>query len=87
MSAALDKIIEEMKALTTDELQQLRATVDSLLSQSDEAAAEDEFERELMAEGFISKVEPLKDFSPYETYEPVRVSGKPVSEMIIEERR
>ena len=87
----LDKIIEEVKHLPADELQQLRTTVDSLLSQQNEAAAEDKFERELIAEGVLSD---RADFGSQpstpassRTFKPVPVTGKLVSEIVIEERR
>ncbi len=35
MSATLDRITEEVKSLPPEELQQLRATVESLLGQTD----------------------------------------------------
>ena len=92
MSATLDKIIEEVKALPPGELQQLRAAVDSLLSESDETSAEDEFERELIAEGILSNRTDLRSEQPApaldrRSFKPVNVTGKPVSEIVIEERR
>jgi hypothetical protein len=91
MSATLDKIIEEVKHLPPDELQQLRTTVDSLLSRRDEAAAEDEFERELIAEGVLSDRADLGSQpstpAPSRPFKPVPITGKLVSEIVIEERR
>jgi hypothetical protein len=53
MSATLDKIIAEAKALTPDELQQLRNLVDSLLGGETARPhmTEDEFEKYLAAKG------------------------------------
>ena len=91
MSATLDKIIEEVRTLPPDELQQLRAAVESLLSQSDEAAAEDEFERELITEGILIDRVALhlqpSDDARHRSFKPVPVTGKLVSEIVIEERR
>jgi hypothetical protein len=88
MSATLDKIIEEAKALTPEELQQLRATVDSLLAETAQPLmTEDEFAQHLAAKGIISLPESAEEDEGEDDWEPVEVTGKPLSEMIIEERR
>jgi hypothetical protein len=87
MSATLDKIIKEAKELSPEELQQLRTTVDSLLAQTTEPSmSENEFAQRLAAKGIIALPEHPADESDDE-WEPVEVTGKPLSEMIIEERR
>ena len=52
---------------------------------------EDEFERELAAEGLIGTPPPLREdpeeLQKYRDYKPIKVEGQPLSEMIIEERR
>ena len=59
----------------------LRELVDSLLTPADEAA-EDEFERELAAEGFIGEVQPLtatdEEIRQYRAYQPITVEGQPL---------
>lgn len=91
-SANLEKVIEEVKALTPDEQREIRDLIDSLLKASDESPAstslEDLFKQRLLEAGLISEIprrlpapEHLRDFKP------VEVKGKPVSETIIEERR
>jgi hypothetical protein len=89
MSTTLDKIIEEVQQLPPDEQRLLREKLDTILpSPLSEDEIEDAFERELAADGFISEARPrITDFSPYRDYKPVEVSGQPLSEMIIEERR
>jgi len=89
MSATLDRINEEIKSLPPEELQQLRATVDSLLAQTSEPLmTEDEFERHMAAKGFIAPVtSPAEEDEDDDDWEPVTVTGKPLSEMVIEERR
>ncbi|MCA1628177.1 MAG: hypothetical protein LC742_09470 [Acidobacteria bacterium] len=47
MSATLDKIIEEVKALPPDERRQLRDQLDALLVEPQPATTEDEFARHL----------------------------------------
>ena len=89
MSTTLEKIIEEVRQLPPDEQRQLREQLNVIIPSSPtEDELEDAFERELAAIGFISEAKPrITDFSPYRDYKPVEVSGRPVSEMIIEERR
>jgi hypothetical protein len=89
MSATLDKVIEEVKTLTPDELQQVRTAVDSLLAETPPPhMTEDEFEQYLAAKGVISLPQVSEDDdADNEDWEPVEVTGKPLSEMIIEERR
>ena len=91
-SANLEKVIEEIKALTPDEQRKIKDLIDSLLKVSDEAAAsmspEDLLEQKLLEAGVISEIpkrlptpEHLRDFKPIE------VKGKPLSETVIEERK
>ncbi len=49
---------------------------------------EDKLERRLFELGYLSRInEPIRDFTPYENRTLIRVEGKPVSEIIVEERR
>ena len=87
MSAILDRIKEEMKGLAPEELQEVRELADSLLSEPPQPRmTEDEFARHLAAKGVISLPEGgVADDD--EGWEPVEVTGKPLSEMIVEDRR
>ena len=89
MSSTLAEILEEVRTLPPKEQRQLREQLDTIVPSTptmDEL--EDEFERELMAEGILGEVKPLSDDDPeFHAYRPVTVTGKPVSETIIEERR
>ena len=87
-TANLDRVIEEVKALTPDEQKQLREMLDVLMVKSAPPMTEDEFERRLLEKGIISKI-PSRSANPasYRSRKPVEVEGKPVSEIIIEERR
>jgi hypothetical protein len=92
MSATLDKIIEEGRALSPEEQRQLREQLETIIPSSPtEDELEDAFERELMAEGVIGPVKPLtatdEEMQQYQAYKPITVEGQPLSEMIIEERR
>lgn len=87
-SVNFDKVLEQVKALSTDEQQQLRALLDTLLAPPSSPLTEDEFERMLVTAGLLSVPKP-HDFGieQYRQYRPVAVQGKPVSETLIEERR
>ncbi|MDQ3089317.1 MAG: hypothetical protein M3Q78_12095 [Acidobacteriota bacterium] len=58
------------------------------LSEAEIEAREDEFERKLLAEGFITNI-PTRDETDeeFDSFEPLEFEGEPLSEMIIRERR
>ena len=85
MSSTLDKIIEEIHALPPEEKQQLREQLETIIPTQTEDDLEDALERELAAEGIISL--PHTSVDADDDWQPVEVTGKPLSEMIIEERR
>ena len=89
MSATLSKILEEVRMLPPKEQRQLRSQLDAIVPSAPTTdELEDEFERELMAEGILGEVKPLPDDDlEFHAYRPVTVTGKPISETIIEERR
>lgn len=91
MSATLDKIKAEVKTLGPDELHQVRALVDSLLTEpAKPQMTEEEFAHYLAAKGVISLPEHgvgATVAAEFDSYEPITVGGQPLSEMIIEERR
>jgi len=83
-----DKVLEEVKALSPEEQQLLRKLLDTWLIRPRSQPTEDEFEQELYELGLLSEVKPLiADFAPYKNRKPIEVKGKPLSEVIIEERR
>jgi tetratricopeptide (TPR) repeat protein len=49
---------------------------------------EDKLEKRLFELGYLSKInKPIRDFTPYEDRTLIEVEGKPLSEIIVEERR
>ncbi|MEK6300257.1 MAG: tetratricopeptide repeat protein [Acidobacteriota bacterium] len=49
---------------------------------------EDKLERRLFELGYLSRInKPIRDFTPYENRTLIKVEGKPLSEIIVEERR
>jgi hypothetical protein len=91
-SGSLEKVIEEVKALTPSERQKVRELIDSMLEVPAKTSAtpspEDLLDQRLFEGGVISKIpNRITDLTPYQNRKPVEVRGKPVSETIIEERR
>ncbi len=85
-TVTLDKVWEEVKALTPDEQQQLRTQLDRLLESLSSRSAEEELQRRLLEAGLLSEIKPpITDFTPYQNRKPIEVKGKPISEVIIEE--
>lgn len=90
MQVTIEKINSEFQELSVEDLRKVRELLDSLLEKKEAkpTITEEEFLKELEAEGFIGKVPPpITDFSRYDNYKPVTVTGEPISEMIIRERR
>ncbi len=90
MQVTVEQIESEVKQLSAEDLRKVRELVDSLLEtkESKPQMTEEEFEKHLAEEGFITEYKPpIKDFSRYENYKPVTVTGEPISETIIKERR
>jgi len=84
----LDRLMEEVKTLTLEEQRSLRDMVDGLLVKSSPKMTEEEFEQHLLKKGVISRIPPrIRDANFEANRKLIEVEGKPVSEIIIEERR
>ena len=83
-----EKVVEDVKALTPAEQQQLRAWLDMLCAPTSAPMTEEAFAYALRETGLLSEVKtPITDFTPYQHRQPIETTGKPLSEVIIEERR
>jgi hypothetical protein len=84
----LDRVIGEVKTLTPDEQRKLRELLDSLLAPPAPQMSEAEFEQWLFERGIIGHI-PSRVIDPVfeANRKPIEIEGKPVSEIIIEERR
>ncbi len=90
MQAIIEKINSEFQQLSVEDLRQVRQLLDSILEkkESKPTMTEEEFAQHLYEKGIIGKPPPpITDFSRYENYERVEVTGEPISETIIRERR
>jgi hypothetical protein len=83
-----EKVLADVKALTPVEQQQLRAWLDTICTSAPASMTEEAFAHQLREAGLLSEVKPpITDFTPYQYREPIETTGKPLSEVIIEERR
>jgi len=74
--------------MTADEQRQLRKRLDQLLAESAALSMEDELERTLPEAGLLSEIKPpITDFRSDQNRKPIETKGRPLSEVIIEERR
>jgi len=82
-----EKVLEDVKALSPEEQRQLRAWLDRVCDPAPAPMTEEEFAHQLRAAGLLSEVKPpITDFTPYLHRQPIETTGKPLSEVIIEER-
>ena len=83
----LEQILAEAKTLPLDEQQALCDALNAWFGAQSEPLTETEFEQHLKNQGLLSEIPPpITDSSAYTQRQPIRVSGKPLSETIIEER-
>ncbi|MBM3236795.1 hypothetical protein FJZ31_10940 [Candidatus Poribacteria bacterium] len=83
---SFQELIEEVKTLNLDEQQRLWKLLDEILVQQEEAAKMDAFHRALLAAGLVKSINPPLTINVADR-RLIQVKGKPLSEMIIEERR
>ena len=88
MSETLEKILEEVKSLTTDEKRQLAAILSGANGAAPGSPAERTFESRLAAEGWLSLPQPKTAGDPPTPPAPPFITrGRPCSQILIEERR
>lgn len=90
MQVTISQIESEVKKLSTEDLRKVRELIDCLLEEKElkPTMTEEEFEQYLFEKGIISEVKPpIKNFSRYDNYKPITVTGEPISETIIKDRR
>ena len=83
-----EKVVEEVKALSPAEQRKLRTLLDTFLASADAPMTEDEFAYKQVEFGVLSEIKPpITDLAPSQNRQPVEITGKPLSEVILEERR
>lgn len=84
----LEKVIKEVRSLTPEEQLKVREMLDSILTPKKNPPTREEYEKHLLAKGVISHLPTRRPPSiERKAFKPVTVEGKPLSEIIIEERR
>lgn len=88
MATDIEKLIETVKHLSAEDRQRLRRALVSVASNDDHEAEDVDYQTTLVGAGLLSSVRPRqRDQHAFERFEPVPMSGRPLSETIIEERR
>ena len=86
-TATLDEILGLARDLTREEQQELRDRLSSWLNPTSPPATEEDLLWRLHELGLLAEVRgPITDLAPYEGRKPLEYEGKPLSEVIIEER-
>ena len=88
METTAQEIISTVQTLPVSVQEEIVRTLQQNLQKhhSSNVLNEDEIERILLAKGLISEIPPrLKDHDE-EIFKPIKVSGKPLSETVLEER-
>lgn len=84
----LERVLREVEVLTPQEQHALRKQLDNPLGRAPAESLEDELEQRLFENGLLSELRPpITDLTPYQSREPKKAKGQPVSQLIVEERR
>jgi hypothetical protein len=83
----LEHVLKQIKQLEPDEQRELRKALDEMLGIPSSESVDDTARRWQEEVLIITSPPPITDFSRYENRKLAKVKGKPVSEVIIEERR
>ncbi len=86
---SVTEILKAVRALSLEEQEQVKALLDTLPTSTEPLMTESEFAEYLAAQGIVTSPEPMTedDWREEDDWQPVEVGGKPLSQIIIEERR
>jgi hypothetical protein len=95
MATDIERLIREIRALPPEDQDRLRhALAEQVPRQEPERAAtpeelaEVEYQERLVKAGLLEQVRPRRrDQRAFDRFQPIKITGKPLSETIIEERR
>ena len=83
----LERVLEDVKALSPVEQLRLREQLDRMLELSIDSMTRGEFDRYLLEIGLLRQIpKGVKDPAKHKEFEPIKIKGKPLSETIIEDR-
>lgn len=84
----LEDVLAQAKLLSPEEQQKLSRWLVGLSGETQVGSKEDELDRQLLEAGLLSDIpSPLTNLESDEPRVPGKTTGKPISEVIIEERR
>jgi len=88
METTAQKIISTVQTLPVSVQEEIVNALQRNLQKRNSSSApdEDEIERILLAKGLISEIPPRSNDKEEDSYQPIKISGKPLSENILEER-
>ncbi len=87
---SVTEILEALPALSPEERAQVKSLLDSLPTSTEPLMTESEFAEYLAAKGIVTLPQPLSAeelAADDDDWEPIEVTGEPLSQMIIRERR
>ena len=94
MATDIETLIREIRSLPPDEQCRLQQALAEGLSRgntfspTEDEIADGEYQQRLVEAGLLKQVKPRhRDQQAFDRFRPVEISGKPLSETIIEERR
>ena len=84
----VEAVVEQVKALSLEQQRELRRRLESVLRDKLSMAPEDELECRLREAGLLSEIQPSStDLTPYRNRKLGKARSRPLSEVIVEERR
>jgi hypothetical protein len=87
-TSKLDSVLEEVKALTSEDQEKVREVLESLRAQSKPKMTIAEVEQKMFEDGLLTRIpSPITDSTRFRNRRLIEVESKPLSETIIEERR
>ncbi len=90
VSSNVNRVLQEVVALTLDERKELLALLETTNLFPTSSSPEDLAAAALLKKGIISRVPPRPlewDIARHQSFTPIKVEGKPISESLIEDRR
>lgn len=84
----VEAVVDQVKALSLDQQKELRRRLERVLQDKPAVTSEDELECRLLEAGLLSEIKPpITEVAPYRDRKPGKARSRPLSEVIVEERR
>lgn len=90
VSANVTRMLEQVKSLSLEEREQLRHLMDQQPAANGKLSKEEQLDQLLLERGIISQIPPQptdSDVARFNEWKPIPVTGQPVSQTIVEDRR